>query len=927
MVKNLHAAELLHREQHQAHPQEIMAHPFLPHLWRSTSRFRIVRDHSIAVLVWFGALAATIALSWTVMLTRLDTERQALERASLDDAAAIARSYAQYLKRSVEQIDQVSLLIKHQWEESHDAIRLEWMLQNTALLNANFTIVVIIDRNGVPISGQPVPTAVASVADREYFKFHRDHDDGALRISQPATGRVSGKRVIQLTRRLQDSAGNFDGVALVSIEPSWFAMFRSSANLGQAGLMAVAGNDGVLRMASISNLEQSVIALKAMPPLPANRHSNWLPGSPWFADAKPRFLGWEAVPDYPLTAVVGLAVEERMASFRASDLLSRKIAAICSVLAVGFAGMVMALWWRNAWQRHQHAAAQEAYRIATEGGLDGFYSLHPIRGEDDTVVDFRVIDCNERGAAFNGVTAQEFIGKQLSQLYPKPYFHVVMATFCSALENGYYEDELKIPPESPVLLEWVHRRLVRTSTGLAMTMRDISAVKAHERDLWRMANEDALTALPNRHWLKAMLPDVIEQARHSRSKVAILFVDLDDFKNVNDSLGHSAGDELLQIAALRLQSVLRPGDNVVRLGGDEFTVILLNLFDRNDAAQVAQRITDAFSRPFQLRGGTDTVGTSIGISVFPDDGNDVETLLKNSDIAMYHAKGAGKNHFQFYETGFGDELQRRLAIERALHRAIEHNEFVLFYQPRVSADTGQLLALEVLVRWIHPVRGMVLPLEFIPVAEETGLILPLGELIAELACVQLVEWRDAGLPVVPLSINVSPHQFNHGKIKAAFTALLTRHQLEATLLEIEITESSMMGQQIELTEELMAIRALGIKLLVDDFGTGYSSLAQLQRLDMDGLKVDRAFTDELGRTAEGEVFFRAIVSMAHALGMTVVAEGVETAEQLRILQALNCDEVQGYYVARPMAALAIPALLTQPVLLQAAQQSEIPLHL
>ena len=892
-----------------------MATTAFPVRWLGADRVRFLQAHATALTLWSAALTLLLALSWTALLLRLDSQRQELERVAVEDAIGDARGYAQYLRRSVEQIDQISLLIKHQWEETHDVLRLERMLQNSALLNASFTLVVIIDRNGVPIGGLPVPLGVPSVADRDYFRYHRDHDDGTLRIGQPTQGRLSGKRVIQMTRRLQDAAGNFDGVALVSIEPAWFTTFRSGINLGKAGLMAVVGNDGVLRMASISNFDQSTLALNAVPAFHVTSGATTLPGSPWFADQQPRFLAWEPVPDYPLTAVVGLAVDDRLATFYGTERLTKKIAAVCSVLLIAFTVGVMWLWWRNAWERARHAAAQEAYRVATEGGLDGFYSLRALEDEVGNVIDFQVIDCNQRGAAFNGVHAREFIGKRLSQLYPKPYFYEVLQTFSKALDQGFYEDELKIPAESPVQLEWVHRRLVRTGNGLAMTMRDISQAKAHERDLWRMANEDALTTLPNRHWLQVMLPDVVDQARQAGDRVAVLFVDLDDFKNVNDSLGHSAGDELLQIAAARLQSVLRPGDNVVRLGGDEFTVILTNLAGRHDAAHVAQRITDSFARPFELRCGTDTVGISIGISVFPDDGDDVETLLKNSDIAMYHAKASGKNHFQFYEPAQGERLRHRLDIERALQRAIERDEFVLYYQPRVNANSGELLALEVLVRWNHPERGLVAPIDFIPVAEETGLILRLGELIAEHAFAQLATWRDAGLPVVPLSINVSPHQFNHGKIHAMFAGLLLRHHIDAALIEIEITESSMMGQQDELSEEMMAIRALGIKLLVDDFGTGYSSLSQLQRLDMDGLKVDRAFTDELGRRPEGEVFFRAIVSMAHALGMTVVAEGVETAAQLHLLRVLNCDEIQGFLVARPMPAEAVPVMLRAPLLM------------
>ncbi|WP_344763392.1 putative bifunctional diguanylate cyclase/phosphodiesterase [Actimicrobium antarcticum] len=585
------------------------------------------------------------------------------------------------------------------------------------------------------------------------------------------------------------------------------------------------------------------------------------------------------------------------------------------------------LWSHMAWRQHQQVETRESYRIATEGGLDGISILNAIYDRRGDAVDFIVSDCNERGAAFDGMNAEQLKGMRLSRLYSKPQFRIMLETLRCALQNGYHEDEVMLPIDGRATPVWIYRRLVRTDAGIAITMRDISDKKMHEHELWRLANEDALTTLPNRNWLTGFLPAAFNRAKQDGSKLALLFIDLDDFKDVNDSMGHSAGDELLRIAALRLQAALRPGDHIARLGGDEFTVILAPIADRAAVAQVAQRISDAFAKPFDMSHGSNTVGISIGISLFPDDGDDGEEILKNSDLAMYYAKTAGKHRFQFYEPRMSDSLKARLDMARALQHAIEYDEFVVYYQPRVNTSTGELVSLEALVRWLHPQRGLVPPLEFIPLAEETRLILPMGELIVAHVCRQLSLWKEAGLPVVPISVNVSPRQFNHGNIKALFATRMLQYQIESGLIEIEITESSMMGEQEEISSELRSIRALGIKLLVDDFGTGYSSLSQLQRLAMDVLKVDRAFTSELGKSEEGEVFFRAILSMAHALGMTVVAEGVETATQLRILQSLDCDEIQGYFIARPLPPAEIPRILQKRFLIDMPRQIVFPLEM
>jgi diguanylate cyclase (GGDEF)-like protein len=403
--------------------------------------------------------------------------------------------------------------------------------------------------------------------------------------------------------------------------------------------------------------------------------------------------------------------------------------------------------------------------------------------------------------------------------------------------------------------------------------------------------------------------------------LALLFVDLDDFKNINDTLGHAAGDELLQAVAARLQSMLRPQDNVVRLGGDEFTIILEQVASHADVARVADRIMKSLGAPFSLSGGSShVVHASIGISVFPHDGNDGEALLKHADIAMYAAKTSGKGHYEFYQPHLSENLVVRLDREQALRTAIERDQFVLYYQPRVDTFSGQLRSMEALVRWRHPEAGIIAPHDFIPMAEDTGLIVPLGELVIRKACAQLAHWKAQHLPVVPVSINVSARQFGQGNLAALFAACMAAHAIDASLIEIEITESCMMGEDHTVTEELAALEALGIKLLVDDFGTGYSSLSQLQRLDLDVLKVDRAFTAQLCDGREGEALFMAILSMAHVLGMTVVAEGVETVDQLRVLQALSCNEVQGYFISPPVPADDIPALMAKRFLFPAVEQ-------
>lgn len=475
-----------------------------------------------------------------------------------------------------------------------------------------------------------------------------------------------------------------------------------------------------------------------------------------------------------------------------------------------------------------------------------------------------------------------------------------------------------MPDNNRLNIRWGHRRIVRVGDNLAVTLQDISERKEHESQLARLANEDSLTGLPNRHWFLNFVPVALARADDGDHGAALLFIDLDEFKQVNDTHGHAVGDRLLQLAAERLLSQLRPGDSVARFGGDEF-VVLLSPFDSDQqVAIVATRIVEAFSKPFPIAADQHMIGASVGIAVYPRDGLDAATLIRHGDIAMYAGKAEGKGQYRFFDPAQSNILKTRTQLRQRLLEAIDKRQFVLHYQPRVDTRTGELLSMEALLRWEHPQLGMIRPDEFIPLAESSGLIVPIGAIVIDQACAQLAAWRAHGAVPVPVSINVSPKQFLRGSVQRELEDALARHAVPAGLLEVEITESAMMGDQAEILAELAAIRALGVKLHVDDFGTGYSSLSQLQRMKMDVLKVDRSFTAELGRSREGTVFFQAIVSMAHALGMEVVAEGVENEEQLQILRALKCNEVQGYFVARPLPAAAIAPLLAQRYLFKEA---------
>lgn len=868
------------------------------------------RTNRYLVLVWPALAVLLCAALWSATVLRADAEHARAEAQARKEAGAYADAYEQYVTRSVGQMDQVTMQLKFSWEKGRapgarpgllDELRRDGMFTDDA-----FRVVAIVDRDGMVRASTRPALLGADLSAGPYFVQHRDHISTALRIgaAPPQIAHEGeGGELVLFTRRLDTRDDEFDGIVLMAVDARYFTSFVSPATLGAGGVAALAGREGRLHAeqhsdgaAFLDSRTRLLPAQDGLWPAAAGRGVRLVQGR----DGRARVLGWRQSGAYPLVALVALAHDAALAPAAAAwvDSRDRAIAIGACLLLLGAAGSVLAR--RAVLREREQEQVQRAYRTATESGNDGFYMAAAVRGRDGEIADFRIVDCNERGAFFYGMTRADLVGSSLAQVDSALFGEALLDTYRKAMESGFHEDDRRMPLDNRLNISWGRRRLVRVGNGLAVTLQDISERKAHEHQMERLAREDTLTGLATRHAFLAAMPAILAQARSNEDGLALLFIDLDEFKHVNDSHGHATGDQLLKSAAQRLLSLLRPTDGVARFGGDEFLVLLHPCEGERQAASVAARIVEAFGVPFLIGDELHAVGASIGISMFPRDGDDAETLVRHSDIAMYAGKNEGKGQYRFFDPALSNTLNSRARLKQRLLEAIEHGQFMLVYQPRVDAHSGELLSMEALLRWRHPELGLVAPGDFIPLAESTGLIRRIGEIVIDLACAQLAAWREAGAALVPVSINVSPRQFLGGGVQRHLGGAMARHRVPASLIEVEITESAMMGDHEDILAELAALRALGVKLHVDDFGTGYSSLSQLQRLKMDVLKVDRAFTTELGNSKEGRVFFQAIVSMAHALGMAVVAEGVETAEQLDILRELDCNEVQGYYIARPV---------------------------
>lgn len=447
--------------------------------------------------------------------------------------------------------------------------------------------------------------------------------------------------------------------------------------------------------------------------------------------------------------------------------------------------------------------------------------------------------------------------------------------------------------------------------GLVVVGRDITERRGFEEKIEHMTHHDILTGLPNRTLLVDRLGQALARARRYHQMVGVLLIDLDRFKTINDTLGHDVGDELLRAVSDRIARCLRGSDSVGRLGGDEFMIILSDLAGVQESISVCEDILRELALPFSIRGHEMYVTCSIGVSIAPSDGDDEQTLIRNADTAMYRAKEQGRNNYQFYTSDMNARAFERLALENSLRHALERNELRVYYQPKVNTSTGKITGAEALVRWQHPDMGLVSPAKFIPLAEESGLIVPIGEFVMRTACAQNKAWQDAGFTPITMAVNLSARQLYEAELVATVAGVLKQAGLDAAWLELELTESMLM-QQVEGPEKLLrALKDIGIQLSIDDFGTGFSSLSYLKRFPIDYLKIDRSFIQDVPGDPNDAAIVKAVIAMAASLNLKVVAEGVETQEQIDFLHNHGCDDVQGFFFSQPVPTEKFTELLQQ----------------
>ncbi|MBL4775931.1 MAG: EAL domain-containing protein, partial [Mariprofundus sp.] len=505
-----------------------------------------------------------------------------------------------------------------------------------------------------------------------------------------------------------------------------------------------------------------------------------------------------------------------------------------------------------------------------------------------------------------GFSAEDIIGKTPAILASGRHASNFYKNMWDALsEFGSWEGEITNRKKGgDIFPQWLKIDAIKNDadevTHYIGNFSDITAHTSARQRLYHLAHYDNVTELPNRVLFKESLEHELHNAQRRKSVLAVFFMDLDHFKDINDSLGHAAGDELLQEVAKRLLICKRDNDLIARQGGDEFIGVMVDLMRAEDAGVVAGRMLEQLAEPIQLGNETVHISASIGISVFPNDGNDVESLTSKADTAMYHAKKSGRNNFQFHTEQMYKDSIRRIELESKLRQAIRLNEFELYYQPQIEIKTGNIIGMETLIRWNQPDIGMISPVEFIPLAEETGLIVPIGEWVLRTACKQGKAWLDKGYPALLMSVNLSSNQFREQSFLQVLHAALKESEFPAEQLQLELTERIIMHEDDFTIARLQKIHDVGIHLSIDDFGTGYSSMSYLKRFPLNELKIDKSFIDDVCTDEDDAVIVNTMINLAHGLNLTVIAEGVEKQEQLDWLNKHGCDDIQGYFFSRPL---------------------------
>ncbi|MCA1246364.1 EAL domain-containing protein [Massilia sp. MS-15] len=851
-----------------------------------------------------------MALLWGGALHMIGAEERSADAAARTATRELVDTYEAQMARSLSAIDQTLRVLQYAVEMNGSGAALD-MLAAKGLLPPGLVFqVAIIDADGRVLASNPRARRGADVSRSTWFTWQRSHASDIPFVSETIDRHEPH---VVFTRRINDADGHFAGVASVAVDPAYFTSSYERARLGARGLLGVAGTDGVVRAARTGEAlswGQRITLGKADS---VALHASAIDGELRYASARP--LG-----AFPLVAVVGLSESEQMAASRDRRRAWLLGAGAGSALLLLVVGLVSAWSWQLAKARRRERRAHETYAAASEASLDAFFVLRTVYDVAGHVADFVVDTTNTRAEQLTGLAKTRMQGRRLSALLPPAFGRDIFKDMAAVASDGVAREAEWLARMDAAHERWLHRQVVPVEGGVVAIVRDITERKQSEQRIRHLAHHDDLTGLPNRSLLRDRLGQAIRDAERKGNAVGLAFIDLDGFKLVNDGLGHNAGDELLKVVGERMGRCLRRNDTLARFGGDEFVILLPDLSgDPAAITPLLDKVRQAVTEPVEVEGQEVQVSCSMGVVLYPRDGQDANTLMMNADAAMYRAK-ENKDSFQFYASEMNASIEEKLVLLEGLRGALEACvdparqdpaacQFQLLYQPKVDLRSGRVFGVEALIRWQHPEQGLISPLRFIGLAEESGLVVPLGDWVLRTACAQAQAWHAAGLPPLTVSVNVSARQFEDKRLLERVAGALRDSGLAPAALELEVTESAIMRDLARSVETMRELEAMGVSLSIDDFGTGYSSLSALKSFPISRLKIDKSFVRDLAHNPDDQAIAMAVISLGHKLDLRVIAEGVETEQQRDFLRANDCDEMQGYLFSRPVPPGQIAALL------------------
>jgi diguanylate cyclase (GGDEF)-like protein/PAS domain S-box-containing protein len=846
----------------------------------------------LIALLLIGAIWAT-----ALGITQREHQQQLADEISKN--TNLVRSQDERASRSLQVLDQILLFlradyIRHGFTRSSLTEYLAAMQVDRRYVG----IVALIDAQGNVLSTTST-TSNPNYADRDYFLAHAADPTDQLLIGKPIVGRLTGQWILSLTRRINRADGSFGGVVFMALNPAFLAQNYEKSEQGINNTQALIGLDGITRARRNGDkisFGENVSTSQLFKEIPKARAGHYTGVAA--SDGQRRLASYQVMDGYPMVTVVATSLKDIDAQSKERDKLYKAAASAGTGLIAALAALSITMISRRKRQLDAIAASERRFRMLFENSLDAVISTH---------LDGRVLDANPAACQLFGRGATQWSQVSNSQLFDTNDYRSA-ALLHQLTQTGMLQGEVRMMKADgqSVETEISATRAEDDEHLCSMIIRDITERKRAEDQIRTLAFYDALTGLPNRRLLMDRLQMALLTGQRQQHLAALMFIDLDHFKNLNDLLGHHRGDQLLQLVAQRLLTCIRESDTCARLGGDEFVVLLVNLGAQpleaaRQAEVIGQKVLAALREPYPLEPITYHLTASLGITLLG--GTEIENIeepLKRADLAMYQAKASGRNAVRFFDPKIQADMAARLALEASLREALERQQFVLHYQPQVDG-AGRVTGAEVLVRWMHPERGLVSPGEFIPVAEETGLILPLGQWVLETACHQLAGW--AGHPdlgQLTVSVNVSELQFRQADFVDQVVAALTDSGARADLLKLELTEGLLVTEFDDVIAKMSALKARGVGFSLDDFGTGYSSLAYLKRLPLDQLKIDQGFVRDILVDPNDAAIARMVIVLAQSLGLSVIAEGVETNAQRDMLATQGCHAYQGYLFSRPL---------------------------